>query len=57
MSDECPNQQTVMPLTEKTVSKPNATLEVRLIQIPRLVQEAISASLQQGRDNRQDPPR
>jgi hypothetical protein len=46
---EIRESKTVVQLVEQTVSKPNATLEVKMVEIPPVVQQAISNNLERGR--------
>jgi hypothetical protein len=36
-------------LVERTVSRPGATLEIKVVEIPQVVQQVISANLEQVR--------
>ena len=46
---EIRESKTIVQLVEETVSKPNATLEVKMVEIPPVVQQAISTNLERGR--------
>jgi hypothetical protein len=49
MATEIRESKAVFQLVEQTVSKPNAALEVKVVEIPQVVQQAISNNLERGR--------